>query len=86
VACGPCVWELRRSLQTTFSELCRDETPMVRRAAAQNLGKFAAVCEPDYVKTEIMALFQAGPRTLRLSTPPPSQLDWQPPLPVAWVL
>jgi hypothetical protein len=31
---------------------------MVRRAAAQHLGTFAAVCEPEYVKTEIMALFQ----------------------------
>lgn len=40
--CSPSKTELRRALQTTFSELCRDETPMVRRAAAQNLGKFAA--------------------------------------------
>lgn len=31
---------------------------MVRRAAAQHLGKFAAVCDPEYVKTEIMTLFQ----------------------------
>jgi len=30
---------------------------VVRRAAAQNLGKFAAVCEQEYVKTEMMTLF-----------------------------
>ena len=28
--CSPSKTELRRALQTTFSELCRDETPMVR--------------------------------------------------------
>ena len=30
---------------------------MVRRAAAQHLGALAAACDPEYVKTEIMALF-----------------------------
>ena len=50
--------ETRSQLRMTYSKLCADETPMVRRAAAQHLGKFAAVCEPENVKGEIMQLFQ----------------------------
>jgi serine/threonine-protein phosphatase 2A regulatory subunit A len=30
---------------------------MVRRAAASNLGKFAATVEPTSLKTEIMSIF-----------------------------
>ena len=33
--------ELRNGLTTMFRDLCADETPMVRRAAASNLGKIA---------------------------------------------
>jgi hypothetical protein len=31
--------------------------PMVRRAAASNLGKFAATIEQSHLKTEIMSIF-----------------------------
>ena len=37
--------------------MCCGPYLVVRRAAAQNLGKFAAVCEQEYVKTEMMTLF-----------------------------
>eukprot|EP00898_Chlorokybus_atmophyticus_P001885 jgi/Chlat1/2698/Chrsp180S08752 len=47
----------RGELRALFAQLCHDDTPMVRRAAALHLGKFAAKAEPEYVKTEIMALF-----------------------------
>jgi serine/threonine-protein phosphatase 2A regulatory subunit A len=48
---------VRTELLSQFVTLCHDETPMVRRAAAHNLGKLAATMEREYVKTEIMALF-----------------------------
>jgi hypothetical protein len=34
---------VKLQLRTQFSALCHDETPMVRRAAASNLGNFAKV-------------------------------------------
>mmetsp|Transcript_8561 Transcript_8561/g.24416 ORF Transcript_8561/g.24416 Transcript_8561/m.24416 type:complete len:595 (-) Transcript_8561:83-1867(-) len=45
-----------------FGQLCRDDTPMVRRAAANNLGKFAQVCttqdsKEDPVRDELLPLF-----------------------------
>lgn len=38
--------------------MVHDDTPMVRRAAAQQLGRFAAVVEPDLVSRELVQLFQ----------------------------
>ena len=32
--------------------------PMVSRAAATNLGKFAATVEPAHLKTDIMSMFE----------------------------
>ena len=40
-----------------FGVLCRDDTPMVRRASATNLGKFAQVVELEHVKSELLPLF-----------------------------
>jgi len=40
-----------------FSALCRDDTPMVRRAAAQALCDFTAVCEPSVVREHLVPLF-----------------------------
>ena len=40
-----------------FSALCRDDTPMVRRAAAQALSEFAAVCEVSVVREHLVPLF-----------------------------
>lgn len=34
---------VKQQLRAQFSALCHDETPMVRRAAASNLGKIAKV-------------------------------------------
>lgn len=40
-----------------FSALCRDDTPMVRRAAASALSNFVAVCEPSVVREHLVPLF-----------------------------
>ena len=48
---------LKVELRTLFSQLCTDDTPMVRRAAAQNLSKLAAVAEPEAVSQELVPLF-----------------------------
>ncbi|ETN81849.1 HEAT repeat protein [Necator americanus] len=40
-----------------FRQLCRDDTPMVRRAAAAKLGDFAKVFERDYLVEELHAMF-----------------------------
>ena len=48
---------VRAELRTLYSSLVRDDTPMTRRAAAQTLGKVAAVIEPEYIKGDIMPLF-----------------------------
>lgn len=49
---------LKTELRTIYSQLCQDDMPMVRRAAATNLGKFAATVEQPHVKTDIMAMFE----------------------------
>lgn len=43
----------------TFRNLCGDDTPMVRRAAAGKLGEFAKVVEIDFVKSDLIPLFTA---------------------------
>ena len=40
-----------------FRNLCGDDTPMVRRAAASKLGEFAKVVEIDYLKSDVIPLF-----------------------------
>lgn len=47
----------RAELRGAFKALCRDDTPMVRRAASSALGGFAAVLEKELLKTEVMPLF-----------------------------
>lgn len=47
----------RGEVRSTFRSLCRDDTPMVRRAASSALGAFAAVVERDVLRTELMPLF-----------------------------
>lgn len=44
-------------LSSLFRTLCKDDTPMVRRAAASRLGEFAKVVEPDFLKSELMTMF-----------------------------
>lgn len=48
---------LKSELRQLYGQLCHDETPMVRRAAAQKLGNLAKVVERDYVSRELMGLF-----------------------------
>lgn len=36
--------------------LSQDDMPMVRRAAATNLGKFAATIESAHLKTDVMSI------------------------------
>ena len=48
---------LKAELRTIYGQLCQDDMPMVRRAAASNLGKFAATVEQSHLKTEIVSIF-----------------------------
>jgi len=50
--------EARRTLRKLFAELCADTTPMVRRAAARNLGKLALECGKADLKRDVMPLFE----------------------------
>ncbi len=52
-----CAVGLKAELRQLYSQLCRDETPMVRRAAAHKLGAFAKSVEREYVSRELMPLF-----------------------------
>lgn len=47
----------KSELRGMFGDLSRDDTPMVRRAAAANMGEFVAVVEPEHVKSELVPLF-----------------------------
>ena len=49
---------LRSELRTLYRQLCRDDTPMVRRAAANKLGKFAETLEPASVSRDLIPTFQ----------------------------
>jgi hypothetical protein len=40
-----------------FRNLCSDDTPMVRRAAAGKLGEFAKAVEMEYLKSDLIPLF-----------------------------
>ena len=40
-----------------FRNLCGDDTPMVRRAAAGKLGEFAKVVAPEQLKSDLIPLF-----------------------------
>ncbi|KAI6205334.1 Serine/threonine-protein phosphatase 2A 65 kDa regulatory subunit A alpha isoform [Aphelenchoides besseyi] len=49
---------LKTELRQQFRALCRDDTPMVRRAAASKLGEFAKVVEEDHLKNELYTTFE----------------------------
>lgn len=49
--------EQQASLRTLFTKLCQDETPMVKRSAAQNLGGFGKVVGTEVLKEQIVPLF-----------------------------
>lgn len=48
---------LTAELRHHFRNLCQDDTPMVRRAAANKLGELAKVVEPEYLKSDIIPMF-----------------------------
>lgn len=52
-----CTDVLKTELQSIYNQLCQDDMPMVRRAAATNLGKFATTLESSYLNAEIMTMF-----------------------------
>ncbi|XP_055840215.1 serine/threonine-protein phosphatase PP2A 65 kDa regulatory subunit isoform X3 [Episyrphus balteatus] len=48
---------VKAELRLNFRKLCQDETPMVRRAAANKLGEFAKVVEIEYLKSDLIPNF-----------------------------
>mmetsp|Transcript_45033 Transcript_45033/g.133086 ORF Transcript_45033/g.133086 Transcript_45033/m.133086 type:complete len:586 (-) Transcript_45033:284-2041(-) len=52
---------VKGEMRASFGQLCRDDTPMVRRAAASHLGKLAAAMyecdEADHFKADLLPLF-----------------------------
>ncbi|CAK4081777.1 unnamed protein product [Aphanomyces euteiches] len=48
----------KKELRDFFTTLCGDDTPMVRRAAALNIGKFGAKIERDVFVSTILPLFK----------------------------
>ena len=44
-------------LRTQFRNLCQDDTPMVRRAAAGRIGEFSKAVELDYLKSDLIPMF-----------------------------
>lgn len=44
-------------LRNHFRQLCQDDTPMVRRAAACKLGEFAQAVELEHVKADLIPMF-----------------------------
>ncbi|CAI4224083.1 unnamed protein product [Auanema sp. JU1783] len=48
---------IQAELRTLFRTLCRDDTPMVRRAAAAKLGEFAKVVDKDTLVEELHNIF-----------------------------
>ncbi|KRY92691.1 Serine/threonine-protein phosphatase 2A 65 kDa regulatory subunit A alpha isoform [Trichinella pseudospiralis] len=48
---------VKTELRMLFRNLCKDDTPMVRRAAASKFGEFAKVVELDNFKQDLMTAF-----------------------------
>ncbi len=48
---------VRTELRQMYAKLCRDETPMVRRAAAHKLGGLAKTVEREFVSKDLLPLF-----------------------------
>lgn len=46
-------------LRNYFRNLCQDDTPMVRRAAAGKLGEFAKVVELESLKNDLIPMFSS---------------------------
>ncbi|KAG4074526.1 hypothetical protein HA402_009403 [Bradysia odoriphaga] len=48
---------VKAELLNNFRQLCQDDTPMVRHAAASKLGEFAEVVEVEFLKSDLIPLF-----------------------------
>ena len=48
----------KEKLRKKFIELCNEDTPMIRRACALQLGKFATQLEKQHVLQEILPIFR----------------------------
>jgi len=63
VAYGRLPPSTKEELRTSFAQLCRDDTPMVRRAASAHLGHLArsvhAASEPEHLHSDLLPLFAA---------------------------
>ncbi|CAH0482275.1 unnamed protein product [Peronospora belbahrii] len=49
----------KKELRDFYQMMCNDDTPMVRRAAAANIGKFAGAMEKEHIASMILPLFRA---------------------------
>ncbi|CAH0485343.1 unnamed protein product [Peronospora farinosa] len=49
----------KKELRDFYQMMCNDDTPMVRRAAAANIGKFAEAMEKEHIANMILPLFRA---------------------------
>lgn len=45
-------------IRQLFSELANDDTPMVRRATASNIASMANVLEKEFIKSDLLPLWQ----------------------------
>jgi len=58
--CYPFVTDqLQEELRSLFNTLCNDDTPMVRKAAYQNLGEFASNVQRQFFKSDIVPILKA---------------------------
>mmetsp|Transcript_18026 Transcript_18026/g.37128 ORF Transcript_18026/g.37128 Transcript_18026/m.37128 type:complete len:583 (+) Transcript_18026:215-1963(+) len=57
VAYQPSSAEIKAELRTGYNALVKDETPMVRRAAAQHLGAYAEKLENEFLVKDVMTMF-----------------------------
>ncbi|KAF0691128.1 Aste57867_17585 [Aphanomyces stellatus] len=50
---------IQAEMRAMFGQLCRDDLPLVRKAAASSLGSFASMMDPQSANNEILPLFLA---------------------------
>lgn len=54
-----CPEPIQAEFRSLFNNLCNDDTPMVRKAAFQNLGKFALVLQRQFFKSDVYPIVKA---------------------------
>ena len=48
----------KERLRRKFIELCQDDTPMIRRACAKQIGEFASQLKKDDERNELLKIFK----------------------------